>query len=484
VCGDRQRLHRPADGSAQAEGNALELQSLGLDLGEVEDVVQQEEQRAGRRLHELQALPLRRRQVGLVENDVGHPDDGVHRGANLVAHPSQELGLGARCGESLLAVRRQLGLRALAVRDLAVRDGDARRPGSAQHRDRRREPALPLAELGGMIEREVLRAPGERAPDCLREAPGGRHALLGGALAELEIAAPLDRALAEQRLADLGIAPGGVGADDPPRLVEDRHAGRQRVERPAQQTLGRPELLERRARLAQLVLAFDRVANRPLEPGPGGVDLRQEVLGSPSERGAAGVAVVALAQRDDGKGCNLPQRVDRVHAVALGQRQIEQDHVEPGHPELLLRLVEGAREGDDELRPAAQAQLALEHPRLRRVVLHQKDLDPLILHHAARAPRAIPHCGTLVGGSALRRRSLARVSLQFSKEAGPNEAVLRVLGAAELRGLSRQEPPYRSLGDGRGLARRRDRGPRGEASRGGEAAALGSSGRACLARAR
>ena len=78
----------------QVEGGGFELQVPGLDLREVEHVVQDGEQCGGRRPQggEVVALALVARQV---ERQVGHADDAVHRRADLVAHVGEKLALHA-----------------------------------------------------------------------------------------------------------------------------------------------------------------------------------------------------------------------------------------------------------------------------------------------------------------------------------------------------------------------------------------------------
>ncbi len=53
-----QRLQRVLDAVADVEVDRLELDLAGLDLGEVEDVVDDAEERVGRRAHRLEVLAL------------------------------------------------------------------------------------------------------------------------------------------------------------------------------------------------------------------------------------------------------------------------------------------------------------------------------------------------------------------------------------------------------------------------------------------
>ena len=114
----RVRPERVAEGVPEAEGDALQIEPPRLDLREVQDVVQEREQRPGRELDGLEALALLAVELRL-ERDVRHADDGVHRGADLVAHVGQELRLEARGLERLVARLGQFGLGPLAF------DGEA-----------------------------------------------------------------------------------------------------------------------------------------------------------------------------------------------------------------------------------------------------------------------------------------------------------------------------------------------------------------------
>ena len=82
-----------ADRRPQGEVGHVQLELAGLDLGEVEQVVDHAEQVVGGRLDRLEVLPLVLGQ-GRVEGQLGHAEDGVHGGADLVADVGQELVLG------------------------------------------------------------------------------------------------------------------------------------------------------------------------------------------------------------------------------------------------------------------------------------------------------------------------------------------------------------------------------------------------------
>ena len=104
------------DRRPQGEVGRVQLELAGLDLGEVEHVVDDAEQGVGRRLDRLQVLPLVVGQ-GRVEGQLGHAEDGVHGGADLVADVGQELALGP-----VGRLRRLLGLAQLLLGPLALGD--------------------------------------------------------------------------------------------------------------------------------------------------------------------------------------------------------------------------------------------------------------------------------------------------------------------------------------------------------------------------
>ncbi len=119
-----QDVERALDALAEREGLRLELDLAGLDLGEVEDVVDDREQRLGGgvdRLGEVALLLVERR----VEEQAAHADDGVHRGPDLVAHGGQEGALG------LVGLLGRLLGRAAVLEQPGVLDGDGGLLGKA-----------------------------------------------------------------------------------------------------------------------------------------------------------------------------------------------------------------------------------------------------------------------------------------------------------------------------------------------------------------
>ena len=81
-----------------AEAVIRQLHPAGLDLAQVEDVVDQLEQVLAGRVNVLQALlPLLRREIDqVVLEDLAESEDGIERCAQLVAHVCQELALQTR----------------------------------------------------------------------------------------------------------------------------------------------------------------------------------------------------------------------------------------------------------------------------------------------------------------------------------------------------------------------------------------------------
>jgi hypothetical protein len=90
------------DRDAEIEVDLLEAQQAGLDLREIQDVVDDSQQRVGAGLYGLGVLALRRGELG-VEQQAGHTHDAVHRRANLVAHVGEEFRLEAHGFERRIA---------------------------------------------------------------------------------------------------------------------------------------------------------------------------------------------------------------------------------------------------------------------------------------------------------------------------------------------------------------------------------------------
>jgi hypothetical protein len=89
-------LARWSNTSSSRKSTCLHRQLAGLDLGKVEDVVDDAEQVLGGAMDLLDVVALLGggRDLGL-QREVRHADDGVHRRADFVAHVGQEVALGA-----------------------------------------------------------------------------------------------------------------------------------------------------------------------------------------------------------------------------------------------------------------------------------------------------------------------------------------------------------------------------------------------------
>src|SRR5271157_1834760 len=81
----------------QIEFDGVEFDPAGLDLGEIEDVVDDGEQRIGRGAGGLDALPLLLVELG-VERQFRHSQDAVHGSPDFVAHVGEKLALGETGG--------------------------------------------------------------------------------------------------------------------------------------------------------------------------------------------------------------------------------------------------------------------------------------------------------------------------------------------------------------------------------------------------
>ena len=95
--------------SRREKSTDLQFELAGLDLGEIEDVVDEAKQGVGRRLHHAEVFAL----LGVerrVEGQLGHADDAVHGRADLVAHVGQELAFTAAGGLGDLLGLMQVGV--------------------------------------------------------------------------------------------------------------------------------------------------------------------------------------------------------------------------------------------------------------------------------------------------------------------------------------------------------------------------------------
>ncbi len=158
--GDRDDRADLLDHVEERERSLFELELAGLDLREVEDLVDHRDQGVTRRPHGVCVLALLVGQ-GRVEQQPAHPDHAVERRADLVAHVRDELGLHARGLDGLLVRTLQLFLGELVLSEIREREADnalevhVESPGADSHGDR--------AVLGA-DQLDLDRAPGSGSP--------------------------------------------------------------------------------------------------------------------------------------------------------------------------------------------------------------------------------------------------------------------------------------------------------------------------------
>ena len=111
-----EQRHDGVDDLGRVDGDALELELARLDLGEVQDVVDDREQALARAGDDLGIAALPHRQIRRCQ-ELGHDQHAVHRRADLVAHGGEELGL-----RDVGGLRRLLGLAQIvgAIGDLLL----------------------------------------------------------------------------------------------------------------------------------------------------------------------------------------------------------------------------------------------------------------------------------------------------------------------------------------------------------------------------
>ena len=86
----RHRLDRIPEHLVDLDRDRIDLEHPGLDLGEVEDVLDDSQQGVGADLDQVEILTLLRLERGIGQQ-LGHADDPVHRRPDLVAHVGEEL---------------------------------------------------------------------------------------------------------------------------------------------------------------------------------------------------------------------------------------------------------------------------------------------------------------------------------------------------------------------------------------------------------
>ena len=92
----------PVDQGSRFEARPFHLQLSRLDLGKIQDVVDDRQEMVGRSRNLGQTLALLRCGTGFAQ-PMGQPDDGVDRRADFMAHIGQKLALGPGGGHGLQA---------------------------------------------------------------------------------------------------------------------------------------------------------------------------------------------------------------------------------------------------------------------------------------------------------------------------------------------------------------------------------------------
>ena len=105
---------------AQVKGGVFQLHLSGFDLGEVQDVVDDRQEGIPAGADDLHKLLLRLIERG-VDQQPAHADNGIHGGADLMAHGGQERALRLRGGFGRCLGFLQFHLRLLAFGDVANR---------------------------------------------------------------------------------------------------------------------------------------------------------------------------------------------------------------------------------------------------------------------------------------------------------------------------------------------------------------------------
>ena len=153
-----------ADDLVEPEVGGLDVELAGLDLREVEDVVDDGQQRRAGVVDLADVVALLGGELGL-EREVRQADDGVHRRADLVAHVREEHGLHLRGFLGLLPWRRRSPSRSSlkSVMSWVTPYMSRGLPSSSQRRDRGRGSRRPARRPGACSSRwRRSRAPSPR----------------------------------------------------------------------------------------------------------------------------------------------------------------------------------------------------------------------------------------------------------------------------------------------------------------------------------
>jgi hypothetical protein len=109
---------------AKLERNQLDFEFSGFDFREIQDVVDDGEERVCGETNQAEIFALVRRELG-VQDKLGHSENAVERGADFVAHVGQESAFGGVGGfGGALGVVQQLFIQ-LSLRDVLSGDDDS-----------------------------------------------------------------------------------------------------------------------------------------------------------------------------------------------------------------------------------------------------------------------------------------------------------------------------------------------------------------------
>ena len=187
-----EHFHRVTDDLVEIEGQRLELELAGLDLREIEDVVDYPEQALAGRPDRFGEPALRRGEMR-IEQEIDHPQHAVHGGADLMAHVGEELRFrqAGRLGSVFRLI--QLYLRALAIGDflghavisrkgaVLVENGQSGYAHIERLAVRGRAPDLEIAERQPRVQRRLVIVPGAVHGRDVGQLPAPHAQMLGAA---------------------------------------------------------------------------------------------------------------------------------------------------------------------------------------------------------------------------------------------------------------------------------------------------------------
>ena len=122
--GGRDQVQGILKAGAQVKGRVFQFHPARFDLGKIENVVDQRQQGIAGQADGFDEILLFRIEWG-IEQQAGHADYRVHRGADLVAHVGQEFALGAVGGFGDILGLLQGPCRFLALADIMQDAGEA-----------------------------------------------------------------------------------------------------------------------------------------------------------------------------------------------------------------------------------------------------------------------------------------------------------------------------------------------------------------------